>query len=137
MNNLSEMPEYPRHSSDLVSFQKVARPLRSPAKPAPAETGNEIWFLTLSDLLLLLMIFFVLLLGITLQQQSNSTAPPVQRHKHALPPPPKNNRQTGQSLQISPWAMRPLHWNLIFWVSSLATKGWKESPLRAVLSTLS
>lgn len=85
MNNLSAMPEYPRNSSDQVSFRKVARPLRSPAKPAPAETGNEIWFLTLSDLLLLLMIFFVLLLGITLQQQSNSTAPPVQRHKHALP----------------------------------------------------
>jgi len=85
MNNLSAMPEYPRNSSDQVSFRKVARPLRSPAKPAPAETGNEIWFLTLSDLLLLLMIFFVLLLGITLQQQSNSTTPPVQRPKHALP----------------------------------------------------
>ena len=79
------MPEYPRNSSDQVSFRKVAKPLRSQAKPAPAETGNEIWFLTLSDLLLLLMIFFVLLLGITLQQQSNSAAPPVQRNKHALP----------------------------------------------------
>ena len=79
------MPEYPRNSSDQVSFRKVAQPLRSPAKPAPAETGNEIWFLTLSDLLLLLMIFFVLLLGITLQQQSNTAAPPVQRNKDALP----------------------------------------------------
>lgn len=85
MNNLSEMPEYPRNSSDQVSFRKVAKPLRSQAKPAPAETGNEIWFLTLSDLLLLLMIFFVLLLGITLQQQSNGAAPPVQRNKHAMP----------------------------------------------------
>lgn len=79
------MPEYPRNSSDQVSFRKVAKPLRSQAKPAPAETGNEIWFLTLSDLLLLLMIFFVLLLGITLQQQSNGAAPPVQRNKHAMP----------------------------------------------------
>ncbi|MEQ8213968.1 MAG: flagellar motor protein MotB [Smithellaceae bacterium] len=85
MNNLSEVPEYPRNSSDQVSFRKVARSLRSPAKPAPAEAGNEIWFLTLSDLLLLLMIFFVLLLGITLQQQSNSAAPPVQRNNQALP----------------------------------------------------
>lgn len=85
MNDLSAMSGYPCNSSDQVSFRKVARPLRSPAKPAPAETGNEIWFLTLSDLLLLLMIFFVLLLGITLQQQSNSAAPPVQRNKHALP----------------------------------------------------
>ncbi|MEN6330401.1 MAG: flagellar motor protein MotB [Smithella sp.] len=85
MNNLSRIPEYPGNPLNQVSFKKVARPLRSPAKPAPAETGNEIWFLTLSDLLMLLMIFFVLLLGMTLKQQSNTAAPPVQRNEQALP----------------------------------------------------
>lgn len=34
-----------------------------------SEKGNEIWLLTLSDLLMLLMIFFVVLFGMTLQQK--------------------------------------------------------------------
>ncbi len=42
----------------------------------PAETGNEIWLLTLSDLLMLLLIFFVLLFGLILHQESRAVAPP-------------------------------------------------------------
>lgn len=85
MHSLSRIPEYPGNPANQVSLKKVARPLRSLAKPAPVETGNEIWFLTLSDLLLLLMIFFVLLLGITLKQQSNTAATPAQHNEQALP----------------------------------------------------
>ena len=36
---------------------------------AQTEKGNEIWLLTLSDLLMLLMIFFVVLFSLTLQKQ--------------------------------------------------------------------
>jgi chemotaxis protein MotB len=70
-----------------VSFKKTVSPMRSLSKPVPAEAGNEIWFLTLSDLLMLLMIFFVLLFGITLKQQSNPVAPPSPRAEQVLPVP--------------------------------------------------
>jgi len=40
---------------------------------SPPERGNDLWLLTLSDLLLLLTVFFVLLFGLTLQQQSASS----------------------------------------------------------------
>lgn len=77
MNTLSKIPEFSGEPLKQAPL-KNTRPLRSLAKSAPAETGNEIWFLTLSDLLMLLLIFFVLLFGMALKQQSNtivSTAP--------------------------------------------------------------
>ncbi|MBN1547858.1 MAG: OmpA family protein [Syntrophaceae bacterium] len=40
-----------------------------PKDGSQTERGNEIWLLTLSDLLMLLMIFFVVLFGLTLQKQ--------------------------------------------------------------------
>ncbi len=71
MNNL-QTPQTSENSFNQVLLKKTGSSLRTLKKSAPAETGNEIWFLTLSDLLMLLMIFFVLLFGITLKQQSNS-----------------------------------------------------------------
>ena len=85
MHNLSRIPEYPGNRANQVSFRKVVRPLCSLAKPAPVETGNEIWLITLSDLLMLLMIFFLLLLGISLKQQNNPAAPPTLRTQQAVP----------------------------------------------------
>ncbi len=46
----------------------LARTIR-PTGGAQTEKGNEIWLLTLSDLLMLLMIFFVVLFSLTLQKQ--------------------------------------------------------------------
>jgi len=46
----------------------VTGTIRSPGG-AQTEKGNEIWLLTLSDLLMLLMIFFVVLFSLTLQKQ--------------------------------------------------------------------
>jgi len=45
--------------------------LRLPNKPAQAEKGNEIWLLTLSDLLMLLMVFFVVLFAMAPKQQNH------------------------------------------------------------------
>lgn len=84
MNNLSPLAHATNPLND-VSFKKAANPLRSLAKSVPAEAGNEIWFLTLSDLLMLLLIFFVLLFGITIKQQNNPAAPPAPAVAPALP----------------------------------------------------
>jgi chemotaxis protein MotB len=46
-------------------------------RKSAADNGNEIWFLTLSDLLLLLVIFFVLLFGLSWQQQQRPQPAPV------------------------------------------------------------
>ncbi|MBI5584289.1 MAG: flagellar motor protein MotB [Deltaproteobacteria bacterium] len=63
---------------DPVPLKKsVSRPLSGRRKNAPSENGNEIWFLTLSDLLLLLVIFFVLLFGLSWQQQNQPRSAPV------------------------------------------------------------
>ncbi|OGP54923.1 MAG: hypothetical protein A2162_01025 [Deltaproteobacteria bacterium RBG_13_52_11b] len=53
------------------------KPLRFQSKPQ-TERGNEIWLVTLSDLLMLLMIFFVVLFGMALQREKK-----VQRPAHA------------------------------------------------------
>src|SRR5512133_2731181 len=45
-------------------------------KAIPSETGNEIWLLTLSDLLMLLLIFFVLLFGLILSRHSQAVVAP-------------------------------------------------------------
>ncbi len=55
--------------------KKEGTPRRLHKKAIPAETGNEIWLLTLSDLLMLLLIFFVLLFGLILQRQGQAAAP--------------------------------------------------------------
>ena len=52
------------------------KPLRFQNKPQ-TEKGNEIWLVTLSDLLMLLMIFFVVLFGMALQREKKAQ-PPVQ-----------------------------------------------------------
>jgi chemotaxis protein MotB len=86
MNGLSKFSPNPLTQ---VPLKKTVRTLLLLSKPAPADGGNEIWFLTLSDLLMLLMIFFVLYLGITLKEQMKTpvaaSAPLVEK---ALPVPP-------------------------------------------------
>lgn len=58
------------------STQKEGTPRRLQKRSIPADTGNEIWLLTLSDLLMLLLIFFVLLFGLILHRQSQAVAQP-------------------------------------------------------------
>ncbi|MGV8058498.1 MAG: flagellar motor protein MotB [Smithellaceae bacterium] len=81
MNNLSKTP-HPADPLNQVPLRKTSSQMRSLTQPVPAEAGNEIWFLTLSDLLMLLLIFFVLLFGITIKQQSTpptSTSPQTEK----------------------------------------------------------
>lgn len=69
--------QFPLNSLKQVAFRKTSSRLSAPQKAPLVETGNEIWFLTLSDLLMLLMICFVLLFGITLKQQVPSPLSPA------------------------------------------------------------
>ena len=84
MNNSSPIP-HPGNPLNQVPFKKTATRLSGLSKSLPADTGNEVWFLTLSDLLMLLLIFFVLLFGITLKQQSNPAAPASLHAETILP----------------------------------------------------
>jgi chemotaxis protein MotB len=82
MKHLAEKEQYPVNTFNQVSLKKMSTRLNVPKKQPPSETGNEIWFLTLSDLLMLLMICFVLLFGITLHQQNKNISQqplPVQK----------------------------------------------------------
>ena len=86
-------PEHPISSPafDPLPVKKTRTfPLSRARKPASGDNANEIWFLTLSDLLLLLVIFFVLLFGLTWQQQGRSAAinPPVAQPVLSKTPPP-------------------------------------------------
>jgi chemotaxis protein MotB len=73
MKNSAEKNKLPLKSFQQVSFRKTSTKLSVPHKQPYTETGNEIWFLTLSDLLMLLMICFVLLFGITYKQQVSAS----------------------------------------------------------------
>ena len=64
----------PTYIRNQPSLKKESNPRRLQKISIPAETGNEIWLLTLSDLLMLLLIFFVLLFGLILRQQSQAVA---------------------------------------------------------------
>jgi chemotaxis protein MotB len=87
--------------------RNLGRPLRLPDNHSRSEKGQDIWLLTLSDLLLLLMIFFVLLFGITFQQQPQTSIspewqmePPIKSEETSVVIPPKSS--------ISPeWQMEP------------------------------
>jgi chemotaxis protein MotB len=77
MRNLLEIPKYSGSRINQMSLKKTSNRLCVPRKQPPSETGNEVWFLTLSDLLMLLMICFVLLFGITLNQKNTVAATPT------------------------------------------------------------
>lgn len=83
MHNLTQSDEITDNCLKPVRLKKTGYSLRSLKKSTPAETGNEIWFLTLSDLFMLLMIFFVLLFGITLKQQSNPQSLSITDSEHS------------------------------------------------------
>lgn len=76
------MPSLPEHAQKQFPGQKSSKPLRLLQKGTEPANSNEIWLLTLSDLLMLLMIFFVFLLAVPIVQaskpgHSQSVAKPV------------------------------------------------------------
>jgi len=89
MNNLSELTGFPHDPAALLPLKKRVNKMRMAAKlqSAPTASGNEIWLVTLSDLLMLLLIFFVILFGLTLHQQKNTAAPPPAPLVQAPPAP--------------------------------------------------
>ena len=85
MKHLAENYRSPETQRCQVAFRKIGSRLCTPKSQPPSEAGNEIWFLTLSDLLMLLMICFVLLFGITLHQQDKIGAKPPASVEKILP----------------------------------------------------
>jgi chemotaxis protein MotB len=70
------MIRLPEHRQNRLSFQKSAQPLRLLKNMTEPANSNEIWLITLSDLLMLLMIFFVFLLAAPIVS-AGKPAPPV------------------------------------------------------------
>jgi chemotaxis protein MotB len=66
--------QFPGSAFESIRFKKTwQKPLRSQDERNKGERGNDLWLLTLSDLLLLLVIFFVLLFGMAFQQQQKGS----------------------------------------------------------------
>lgn len=68
---MTGLPENRQHH---LSLQKSVHPLRSLNGKTEPANSNEIWLLTLSDLLMLLMIFFVFLLAAPLVQAGKAAS---------------------------------------------------------------
>ncbi len=76
------------------------RPSTGLRRRSAADNGNEIWFLTLSDLLLLLVIFFVLLFGLSWQQQQRPQ--PASVASGSAPPAPAAAPETQPVETVAP-----------------------------------
>ncbi len=71
MNTVQPEQQIPSPAFEPLPAKKTrTSPLSRVRRQATGDNANEIWFLTLSDLLLLLVIFFVLLFGLTWQRQN-------------------------------------------------------------------
>ncbi len=67
-----------------LSFQKTRTSLNLQKKQPEQDGSDEIWLLTMSDLMMLLMIFFILFFTVSYAQQVNSQSTPVEvKAKHA------------------------------------------------------
>ena len=79
MNALSENRPISEQIQNRIPLKKKGNPSPShlQKRSIPTETGNEIWLLTLSDLLMLLLIFFVLLFAVILHRQNQAVATPL------------------------------------------------------------
>jgi len=67
-----ELPPLKRKSPQLAL---------SAGRHSAQERGNDLWLLTLSDLLLLLMVFFVILFGLAFQQKNAGSHSPIPQAK--------------------------------------------------------
>jgi len=82
------MTETPRDPLRHLLLRKSTKPLRILGKASESNTSNEIWLLTLSDLLMLLLIFFVILFAMPFFQHSKSlTSEPAAQAKAVAPAP--------------------------------------------------
>ncbi len=98
MNPVQPDYQIPSQEFEPLPVKKSRTPPRS-RRPASGDNANEIWFLTLSDLLLLLVIFFVLLFGLTWKQQSRQTSiKPIiaQSASFPIPAPPTQQPEASQ-----------------------------------------
>lgn len=102
------MPRLPENIRTQLSLQKSTKPLRSLKNVTEPANSNEIWLLTLSDLLMLLMIFFVFLLAAPIvsaskpvQSQTKAELPDKQTTTPLIP------RQQETTTQIAAASQSP------------------------------
>jgi chemotaxis protein MotB len=70
------MPKLPPTFANL-SFQKSSMPLNRRRRQPDQDGSNEIWLLTMSDMMMLLMIFFILFFTITYARHATPAPAPV------------------------------------------------------------
>jgi chemotaxis protein MotB len=90
MNPVQSEHQIPAPAFEPLQVKKTRiSPLSRTRKSASGDHANEIWLITLSDLLLLLVIFFVLLFGLTWQQsrQAAGIPPAAEAAPTPIPPP--------------------------------------------------
>lgn len=78
------MRKLPEITPKQLSLQKSSQPMRLLKNQPESGSSNEIWLLTLSDLLMLLMIFFVFLLAVPFVQPGHSLPVAVSVEKQAV-----------------------------------------------------
>lgn len=87
------MRKSPEQAPKQLPLCKSSRPLRLLKNQAEPVSSNEIWLLTLSDLLMLLMIFLVFLLAVPFAQTS-AAKPSTQAVAEKQSPPPAVERES-------------------------------------------
>jgi chemotaxis protein MotB len=103
MNSMLRLPE---NQQKQLNLQKSTKPMRLLKKAIEPVNSNEIWLLTLSDLLMLLMIFFVFLLAAPFVQSSKAApsqpvALPVEQPTPAAKPSIKDSPDSTNSQAVA------------------------------------
>jgi chemotaxis protein MotB len=75
MNETEPVPDPNLEQTEPIPLKKTfPRPVRLRERPSSSDRGNDLWLLSLSDLLMLLMVFFVVLFGMTLGRKTHPEA---------------------------------------------------------------
>ena len=104
MNTVQSENQIPSPAFEPLQVKKTSpSPLSRTRKTASGDHANEIWLLTLSDLLMLLVIFFVLLFGLTWQQsrQAPGIPPAAEAAPTPTPPPAQQTEASHPDLRIA------------------------------------
>ncbi len=100
------MQKWPEDTQKQLPLRKSSKPLRHLKSGAEPVSSNEIWLLTLSDLLMLLMIFFVFMLAVpyansSKPRPSEAVASETQQPRPAVQPLDKKAVETSDDQAVA------------------------------------